>query len=304
MPTQDDPHALWTSIDALSPALAASLTRREAAWVLRRCARKGHVICRVSDDAVRGLLEAPAPGGAGEMLRRCVRCGTWTSAEDVAIGESIGTAAAPGELADVPLPARGSHGRKLAVLRLLAVERVAKGLMLLLGSVLSYRIAVDRAPLLAWVERVLNAAAPLGRELGLHLTDSAPVQWAERVLTGDGDPLRLAGLGLLGYGLVQMVEGIGLWGGWRWAEYLAAAATSLFIPWEVYELLGHATPLKAGALVINVVAVVYLVVKGRLFGVRGGHEAYVREVRDTTLLADLLRGLNRSPAELTCERVV
>jgi uncharacterized membrane protein (DUF2068 family) len=116
--------------------------------------------------------------------------------------------------------------------------------------------------------------------------------------------VRLAGLGLVAYGVLQIVEATGLWGGWRWAEYLAVVATSAFIPLEIYELSEKPTPLKAGALVLNIVVVIYLVHKGRLFGARGGHEAFLGELRDSTLLADLLRSRGRSTAELTSPRVV
>jgi hypothetical protein len=64
------------------------------------------------------------------------------------------------------------------------------------------------------------------------------------------------------------------------------------------------TALKAMALVINVLVVIYLVYKGRLFGVRGGHAQFLAELRDSTLPADLLRSLSRSSAELTGTRVV
>jgi hypothetical protein len=46
------------------------------------------------------------------------------------------------------------------------------------------------------------------------------------------------------------------------------------------------------------------VFKGRLFGIRGGHAAFLREVRDSTLLADLLRSLGRSADELKGARIV
>jgi uncharacterized membrane protein (DUF2068 family) len=109
---------------------------------------------------------------------------------------------------------------------------------------------------------------------------------------------------LLAYGVVQVVEGVGLWGGWRWAEYLATVATSAFIPFEIHEIVLDPTPLKIVFLVVNVLIVIYLVYKGRLFGIRGGHGAYLKEVRDSTLPADLLRSLGRSPTELTSHRII
>ena len=59
--------------------------------------------------------------------------------------------------------------------------------------------------------------------------------------------------------MLELVEGVGLWMRKRWAEYLTIVATSLLIPLEVYELAHHATLLKAGGLVVNVLIVAYLV---------------------------------------------
>ena len=55
---------------------------------------------------------------------------------------------------------------------------------------------------------------------------------------------------------------------------------------------------------MNVLVVVYLVHSGRLFGLRGGHEAYLEEVRDSRPCPHLLRSLGRSPAELVGHRIV
>ncbi len=289
---------------------AAPLSRRDAAWVLRRCARAGHVIAWVDDDEVTPHVERPEVDLDGDgdgdtaALLRCLRCGTWVRTDDVAVGRRVGAPDAPVAVADLPQPARGAHGRRFALLRLLAVERFVKGAAMVVAALAAYHVASTRVSLLAWVERVVVAAKPLGEELGVHLTTSAPVRWVEQTLGGDGGPLRLAGVFLVVYGTLQVIEGIGLWGGWRWAEYLAATATSLFIPFEVYEIVEKPSVLKVAGLLLNVVAVVYLVYKGRLFGVRGGHTAYVAELRDATEMADVLRRLGRSPTELTSAEVV
>ena len=67
------------------------------------------------------------------------------------------------------------------------------------------------------------------------------------------------------YGLIEAAESIGLILKRRWAEYLVVLATALFIPVEVVELAGKPTLLKAAAFVINVVVLVYLVRRKRLF---------------------------------------
>ena len=61
------------------------------------------------------------------------------------------------------------------------------------------------------------------------------------------------------YAVLYAVEGIGLWINARWAQYLTAISTSLFIPLELWQLGVHFTPMKLLALAINVAIVVYLV---------------------------------------------
>lgn len=63
----------------------------------------------------------------------------------------------------------------------------------------------------------------------------------------------------LGYAVLYAVEGAGLWLNARWAEYLTAISTSLFIPIEVWQIAKHFTPVKLAALAINVAIVIYLI---------------------------------------------
>ena len=62
-------------------------------------------------------------------------------------------------------------------------------------------------------------------------------------------------------------------------------ATSIFLPLEVWDLTrGHITWLKVGALVINLLLVIYLVWTRRLFGARGGKEAYQARLRSESVI--------------------
>ena len=70
------------------------------------------------------------------------------------------------------------------------------------------------------------------------------------------------------------MECIGLWQGKRWGEYFAMVATSVFVPYEIYDLTVKVTWLRLLAFSINLVLVLYLVWTKRLFGVRGGKKAY------------------------------
>lgn len=58
-------------------------------------------------------------------------------------------------------------------------------------------------------------------------------------------------------------EGLGLWLGLRWAEYLTAIATASFLPLEVLGILHRLDLLRLGALVLNIAVVAYLVCRLR-----------------------------------------
>lgn len=70
----------------------------------------------------------------------------------------------------------------------------------------------------------------------------------------------------IGYGVLEGFEAYGLWRRRRWGEYLTVVATSLlFIP-EIWEIVKKPTALKVAALALNIVIVVYLIVRLRRRG--------------------------------------
>jgi len=57
------------------------------------------------------------------------------------------------------------------------------------------------------------------------------------------------------------VEGYGLLRHRSWGEYLTVVSTALLLIPEVQELLKNPTALKAGGLTLNVIIVIYLVIR-------------------------------------------
>ncbi len=95
--------------------------------------------------------------------------------------------------------------------------------------------------------------------------------------------LKELSVGTFLYAAIFLTEGTGLALRKRWAEYLTIITTSSFLPWEVYEIIHHATVAKSVALVINIAVVVYLVwelrrtrkprpPRGILASAKGGHK--------------------------------
>ncbi|MFL5401727.1 MAG: DUF2127 domain-containing protein [Gemmatimonadales bacterium] len=75
--------------------------------------------------------------------------------------------------------------------------------------------------------------------------------------------LEVLALGAFLYSALFATEGVGLWLGRRWAEYLTVVATASFVPLELFEVLQRASVLRVGALVLNVAAAAYLIYRLR-----------------------------------------
>jgi phosphoribosylanthranilate isomerase len=96
-------------------------------------------------------------------------------------------------------------------------------------------------------------------------------------LVGVGDrQLKQFSVAAFGYAGILFVEGIGLWLQKRWAEYLTAIATALFIPFEIYEISQRLTWVRCGALGINLFIVWYLVTRLRDETVEAKHLTFVK----------------------------
>jgi uncharacterized membrane protein (DUF2068 family) len=252
-------------------------------WNLRSCGRHGHVTYRPTEPALAERLRAETV--AGEVWR-CLRCGTYVP------GEPHGTG--PADAA--PIVLRGRALRDAFILRLLAVERFVRGLLLVALAYGVYKFNGSRDALQNVFETYLPLLKPVADKLGLDLQHAGPVKLIENALNARHSTLVLVAAGVLAYGVLQLGEGTGLWLMKRWGEYLAVVGTSAFIPLEVYEIAEKVTWLRIAALLVNVFAVVYIVWTKRLFGFRGGHAAFEAERQGASLLEIETSAMGREPA--------
>ena len=79
----------------------------------------------------------------------------------------------------------------------------------------------------------------------------------------DDRKLKEISLGTFIYAALFVTEGTGLLLRKRWGEYFTVIITGSFIPFEIYELVRHTTPVKIVAVVINVAILWYLILQLR-----------------------------------------
>jgi uncharacterized membrane protein (DUF2068 family) len=237
---------------------------QEMDWSLFGCARKGHVTYEPDEPELRSRLRAPT---AWAEAWRCLRCGAFVVAgHDGQHGSGPASAA--------PLVARGKELRGALILRVFAVERFLRFLVFGVAAYGVWRFKYDRAG----VQRTFNDALPgirdLYKALGFDVNHSKLLGLIQHAFTLNPRTITWLAFGLAGYAVIELVESAGLWLAKRWGEYFAVIATSVFVPYEVYDLTVKVTWLRLLAFIVNLLLVVYLVWSRRLFGVRGGGKAY------------------------------
>lgn len=224
-----------------------------------------------TEPELRARLHTDTPVG---RAWRCLRCGTFV------VGEPRGE----GPAADAPLVLRGRVLRDAVILRLLAVERFAKGIIVLLAAYGVHRFRKNQDAVHRAFDEDLPLLKPIADKFNYNLSDSSVVHTLRKVIEAESSTLRWIIIGLIVYGGLQLTEAVGLWLLKRWGEYFAVVATSLFIPIEIYELTERVTWVRIGALIINIAAVIYILLSKRLFGLRGGKAAHEAEGHEASLL--------------------
>jgi uncharacterized membrane protein (DUF2068 family) len=146
-------------------------------------------------------------------------------------------------------------------IRFITYERFVKGTILVVVGITLIILGSD-ARFVTWTQNIQDE---------LNLTNSASLlkRTAEKMLVkfGTSSPRErdVIAVGAILYGLLEAFEGFGLLLRRRWAEYLVLIATSGFLPLEIDEIVRKPTIFKAGALLLNVAIIAYLVWRKRLF---------------------------------------
>ena len=250
-------------------------------WSLFGCARKGHVTYAPDEPELRDRLMAPTAGGTAW---HCLRCGAFVTHGQHGKGQHGKVQHGSGPAAAAPLLRRGRELRDELILRVFAVERFIRFVVFAAAAYGVWRFKYDRGHIQQAFNHDLPAIRELYQDLGFDFDHSKLIGLIQHSFTLDARTLTYLAIGLVLYALIELTEGVGLWLGQRWGEYFAMVATSVFLPYEVYDLTVKVTWLRVGALVINLLLVGYLVWTKRLFGVRGGKQAYEARLRTESFI--------------------
>jgi len=252
---------------AAPPGVGARRFLPKFHYELLVCGLRGHVLLGTDAEALRPRDAVFARTIAGVRWYRCLRCDAW-----VPLAPPQRTLRPfPPERDEIVLPQRGRALRDRIVLRLIAIDRALHFLILASLAALAFVLASHRGEIVRIVNRV-NVIF-FGTQAAASSRRGGVTHEVERLLTLNVTTFRLIGVAAAAYALLEGSEAVGLWLGRRWAEYLTFVATTLFVPYELYELADKITVIRVGAFVINLAILLYLLLAKRLFGLRGGAAA-------------------------------
>ena len=240
-------------------------------WNRRTCSRRGHITYAPTEPRFHERLHADTALGDAW---RCLRCG------DFVLGEPHGS----GKAEDAPLVPRGRALRDLFILRVLAVERMIRGVFIVLVAIAVWKFSNSQTSVQQFFNDNLTLFQPIAQHFHYDLNNSPIVGTIQKTFSYKHSTLEITAVALFVYALIEIVEAFGLWAAKRWAEYLTVVATAAFLPLEIYELTDKVSWLKLVTLLINILAVVYLLLAKRLFGLRGGAAKYEAERHSASLL--------------------
>ena len=252
-------------------------------WSLLGCGANGHVTFAPDQPELRERLSVTTREGAAW---RCLRCGTFV----------IGDPGSSGPVSAAPRVRRDKELRSAFILRLFAVERFVRAIIFGALAIAIWRFSTSKMSIEEAYEHALPQLRAFLRQLGFNVNHSKLLGLIQHAFTLNPGTLTWLAVAAGAYAVIEIIEGTGLWVLKRWGEYFAMIATSVGIPYEIYDLTAKVTWLRLLAFAINVALVVYLVVTKRLFGVRGGKKAYEARLRSASILQAEIDAVAAGPA--------
>jgi uncharacterized membrane protein (DUF2068 family) len=240
-------------------------------WNRRHCARRGHVLYEPVEPEYRDRIKAETALGPAW---RCLRCGDFV----------LEAPKASGPATDAPVVPRGKALRSLLIMRLLAIERIFRFVLVGAAAYAVWRFENSQGALSQLFEKDLTLFKPLATHWGYDLDHSSIVDTIRKSFNYKHSTLNLVAILLAVYAAIELIEAVGLWLAKRWGEYFAVVATVAFLPIEIHEIISKQSGFKIATFALNVLAVLYLLLSKRLFGLRGGKAAAERERHSESLL--------------------
>ncbi len=252
-------------LHSVAPGKSIQHVRREPELFV--CGIRGHELPGAALDTVDERHAAIARDTVdGRRLVRCLRCGDWVVVDPPAPGADGTTI---DDVDEIPRPPRGKALRDEFVLRIIAIDRVLHTVAFAAVGVAAVVIDRNISGVHDWANSLLGDLNNAQQGSGGASSHGILTALLTRLAHLKPHSLALLALFAFVYAAISATEAVGLWLQKRWAEYLTAVATAIFLPLEIHELVQRVTFVRVFAFAVNVAILVYLVWAKHLFGIGG-----------------------------------
>ncbi len=144
-------------------------------------------------------------------------------------------------------------------LRLISIERFLRGALLIAVGVSGLRITFSRNEFILEWQETISLISQFSPNLVDAITHSSIYSAILMIFQASPFKWIITFALLMMWGILILIEAVGLWFDLIWAEYLTTISTSVLLPLEMYEIFSRFSFYKLLILIINIGIVIWLI---------------------------------------------
>lgn len=144
-------------------------------------------------------------------------------------------------------------------LRLISIERFLRGALLIAVGVSGLRITFSRNEFILEWQETISLISQFSPNLVDAITHSSIYSAILMIFQATPFKWIITFALLMMWGILILIEAVGLWFDLIWAEYLTTISTSVLLPLEMYEIFSKFSFYKLSILIINIGIVMWLI---------------------------------------------
>lgn len=144
-------------------------------------------------------------------------------------------------------------------LKFISIERFLRGSLLVAVGVSGLRITFSRTAFISEWQESIKQISSFSPSLVDAVTHSSIYSAILNIFQATSFKWEITFILLMLWGIIILVEAVGLWLDLIWAEYLTTISTSALLPLEIFELFAKFSFYRLAILIINLGIIIWLI---------------------------------------------
>jgi uncharacterized membrane protein (DUF2068 family) len=144
-------------------------------------------------------------------------------------------------------------------LKFISIERFLRGSLLVAVGISGLRITFNRTAFISEWQESIKLISSFSPSLVDAVTHSSIYSAILNIFQATSFKWVITFILLMLWGIIILVEAVGLWLDLIWAEYLTTISTSALLPLEIFELFAKFSFYRLAILIINLGVIIWLI---------------------------------------------